>query len=75
MRALAVRHVLVEHLGLIEPVLERIIIGICLGAQMLAKVLGAKVYRGERGKEIGWMEVFKVCLQASSRSSVSYRSG
>lgn len=116
MRALAVRHVLVEHLGLIEPVLELMSlkvdyldtsqgerltrpledyslvvflggymgayeeelypflsyefklmektlamdIPISLDAQMLAKVLGAKVYRGERGKEIGWMEVFKV---------------
>ncbi|RMH79708.1 MAG: GMP synthase [Acidobacteria bacterium] len=118
MKALAIRHVRIEHLGALEPVLKEMgfevdyldtaegqtlkeplenykllvvlggymgayeekeypflsyefrlmehalkgdipLIGICLGSQMLAKVLGAKVYRGERGKEIGWMEVFK----------------
>lgn len=30
------------------------IIGICLGSQILAKVLGAKVYRGQVGREAGW---------------------
>jgi GMP synthase (glutamine-hydrolysing) len=33
------------------------IVGICLGAQILAKVLGAAVYRGEVGREAGWCEV------------------
>jgi len=32
-------------------------VGICLGSQMLASVLGAKVYRGPAGRETGWCEV------------------
>ncbi len=35
---------------------EKKIIGICLGAQLLADVLGAKVFKNEH-KEIGWYEV------------------
>ncbi len=119
MKALAIRHMRIEHLGILEPILKGIgfdveymdtaegmllrrsledyslfvvlggymgayeeekypflsyeyklmeevlkrdmpLLGICLGAQMLAKVLGARVYKGKKGKEIGWMEVYKV---------------
>src|SRR5206468_2747067 len=44
--------------GLVERALTagRPVLGICLGAQLVASVLGARVYAGER-REVGWAPI------------------
>ncbi|GAA1507777.1 GMP synthase (glutamine-hydrolyzing) [Agromyces terreus] len=51
---------------------EAPVFGVCLGAQMLAAALGARVYRGER-TEVGWLEVTPT--SAGERSPVRHFAG
>lgn len=48
-----------EEFTLVEGAIAKQIpmVGICLGSQVIAKVLGARVYRGEAGREAGWCEI------------------
>lgn len=50
---------LLHEFALVEKAIAQKIptVGICLGSQVLARVLGGKVYRGENGREAGWCEV------------------
>lgn len=36
---------------------EKPLMGICFGAQMIARALGANIYVGSQGKEIGWSKI------------------
>ncbi|QAY72310.1 glutamine amidotransferase [Agromyces protaetiae] len=44
---------------------EAPVFGVCLGAQLLASTLGARVYKGAR-KEVGWLEVTPTAAGADS---------
>jgi len=48
---------------------QKVVLGICLGAQLIADVLGAKVYKG-RYKEIGW---FPIKLTSEAKKTIVFR--
>lgn len=54
-------HWLQEERTFIKNAIEanKIVIGICLGAQLIAQILGAKIYANKH-KEIGWFPVEKI---------------
>lgn len=49
---------------------SKVVIGICLGAQLIAKALGSKIYRGAH-PEIGWFPV-KINQQATSLNGLGF---
>src|SRR5262245_33346692 len=63
--AVRLPHLTVE-MRLIEEAMKRNlpVLGICLGAQLIAKTLGAEVYPN-REKEIGWYDVSPTCAAES----------
>lgn len=49
---------------------QKVVIGICLGAQLIAEVLGARVFRNQ-SQEIGW---FPITLTEQARGSKTFGS-
>lgn len=63
---------LVKEKAFIREAIDRnkIVLGICLGSQLIADVLGGKVYKGKY-KEIGW---FPITLSPEAKHSPLFRS-
>jgi GMP synthase-like glutamine amidotransferase len=50
---------------------DKIIIGICLGAQLIARALGAIVKKNDY-KEIGWHRIYKTGTQTECQYLIAY---
>lgn len=50
------------------------VLGVCLGAQMLAEVLGANVYKGSQGQEVGWFDI-SLTREGSTDTALSAYAG
>jgi GMP synthase-like glutamine amidotransferase len=51
------------------------VLGICLGAQMLARVLGARVFKGSQGQEVGWYDITLTPVGAEDPAFAAYAEG
>lgn len=62
---------LVQEIELVKKRVEKDLptIGICLGSQIIAAALGAKVYKGDQGPELGWhpLEITKEGMNGPAR--------
>lgn len=51
------------------------VLGVCLGAQMLAGVLGARVYPGKQGQEVGWYDIILTADGTKEKALSAYAGG
>lgn len=51
------------------------VLGVCLGAQMLAGVLGSRIYPGKQGQEVGWFDISLTSEGASDPTLSAYSGG
>lgn len=67
---------LIREKALIKSAIEmnKYVLGICLGAQLIADVLGAKVYKGAE-KEIGWYKIYPYKAKDSAGQMVFHWHG